>query len=370
MSYRILISEIKILLSEKLSTVKAVTVNQHYIPRLLLRRFSKCENPEAKSKRRVYKAFEVRNSSVEEKDIRDIAAEDYFFERDIVDGYSVELALGVKEDRYGKLLEKIESQQTVQRSQGNLITDLVSNLSFRTENHRIEMSRLLADTISWAREEAIADRPFYKKVERKALDLLAHEYGRGLGREKMAQARFLCRNSIEFKEKLAKAIDLLPEVTKLAELKFIAESYEVAQKAQCSFIAEKGLMLNQALSSIKWHIEQFDDSMILGDVGPISYCAEEMAYMPLMWALMRNSINHVVLPISKSTVLIGKTLSCSQELLEQQITSLIVNSASASLSHSFFVAESREVGTVFSAHIGSMNGNYNSKWVKEKLTYA
>jgi len=353
-----------------MSVTKVQTINQHYIPRLLLRRFSRCENPEVKSKRRVYKALEVGRKTAEEKNIVEIAAEEYFFEKDIVNGFSVEEELKIKENRYGRLLDTILNSRQTHRSQNILITDLVSNLSFRTENNRLEMAKLLADSISWARTQVTADKLFIKQVEREALDAVVKELGRGMEREKLAKARFGMKNSRVFKHELARRIEALPMVSKLVEEKFASESYGIAQKTQCSLISEKELTRNATLGSIEWSLKHFDTSLLLGDLGPICFCQKEQAYMPLMWALVRRSVNHLVLPISNSAVLIGRAKDHDDELLIQQTDASTINSASASLSYNFFVTDEVELASLYANQVGSMNENYNSKWVREGLPFS
>lgn len=345
------------------------TINQHYIPRLLLRRFSRCENPEAKSKRRKYLAFEVRSEGGNEKNIVDIASDEYFFEREIVNGESVEDKLKVKEDRYGRLISKIESELIVHRSQDRLITDLVSNLSFQTESNRLDMSKLVSDTMSWARKQVIADKPFIEKVKKETLDKLVSEHGQGLDRELVAQARFKCKNSREFKEEINRSIDQLPLISELVEARFISESYDLAQRTQCSLISDGSLNDSAALQGIKWKVHSYEDSLLLGDVGPIAYCRSVGSYIPLMWSLLYEDIDHIVLPINRFTALIGETLSCDGSSVRLASSAYIVNFASASLSHNFFVTDSSALAQSHASYVGSVNGKYNSEWVRERLPF-
>ena len=80
--------------------------------------------------------------------------------------------------------------------------------------------------------------------------------------------------------------------------------------------------------------------------------------------LLLKDIDHIVLPINRSTALIGETSSCDGSSTGLASNAFIVNFASASLSHNFFVTDSAALAGSHAIYVGSANGKYNSDWVK------
>lgn len=329
-----------------------------------MRRFAVCDNPEAKAKRRTFKALEVRKDSFDEKNIIDIASEDYFFEREFE---GIEESLKVKENRYGRLIDVLESESKVHLSQNHLISELALNLSFRTESSRVNMALLLSEVMAWARTQIAADKSFVKQVENETLDKLFYRSNFGYSREMLARARFKMKNSREFKTQIQEAIEMLPIFSAMVEEKFKLMAPEISKRTQCQIITEKDFSNNTLWSKLEWTLFEVDSPIILSDVGVFAYSKDSDEYLPLMWALFNKKINHIVLPINKNTVLCGLNRASDLKLIKLKIKPNEINKSSAKLSHDFFVTDSVDLAIDYQGLIGDQNVNYGRKWTNELI---
>jgi hypothetical protein len=315
------------------------TKNQHYIPRLLLRRFA------SRSKRDEFFIWCFRKGQPPyEANVNGIAAERYFYGKSTET--PIESEMGNRETLYAELLREIASTETITSNQAFQLSDFIAHLMIRTRHLRTGMSQ----TFEHLFRDVFQQAATHPKTE--ALISRAIEFQADIKKESLnKQERALREQAL--KKLMLQELDIDSKIKEIPTM---------AKQAQVAALEKRHPERTRQLIDLKWSVIN-TDHLILGDVGLIAYDEENRQFKPGS-TFNPESQEYLFLPISPNALIAGSRADHQLKLDENRI-----NLASARLSENFFVSSTNSKAEEdLRASIG-MDFEKWSRFHKEKTGY-
>lgn len=310
---------------------------QHYLPRFLLAGFSH------RKTRKDYYCWAYRvDGKCYEVNIKNIGVEKFFYgslSDTVVDDSITDI-----ENNLSALVENLRSSAGKTLDSKLSLLEFIVHISIRTRHMRESYSEAGNSLIDGIKEvmdtpeklqnlilERIQSEPnFLKEVIERELEnrglnaLLADDAKKRINEIVVEAAPYLVNNvSTEDCKNIHEALDytkkIIPGHVKEGHLKALKKGLTPDKRIE-------------KLENLEWATIKFDShSLVLGDVGVWAMCKDEDHAVPLAWA--GDNVETVVLPISHSHVLIGRSEGATSFLDKTSI-----NKTTISLSKEYFIA--------------------------------
>ena len=311
-----------------MKTITNGTINQHYIPRFLLRGFSSCINPEEKRKhRKFYSHIGKSDGNVLWLNNCDIAAEEYFYETDSHEQNATEKALSKSESNYAKTIYAILKEKKVHKSQWPKLSTLFLQLSFRTKHSLYQMSGLIEHSLSNAFNQAKSPGNKANIKNMAAIKLFSDKYNRQPTSNELQKLNAQLEQGY---------IEAMKATTNLMR-NFNGQGM-VKNTTSKAFIDWRTEQKNR-YSRYQWSLHKVDGELILGDVCTMAYEASSDTYVPALFASAKDT-GHVLLPISHEMLILGQDPLLTQNACLSE--TIKINKNSAELSREFVISKTRE----------------------------
>ncbi len=325
----------------------APTVNQHYLPQLLLRGFARHDGASNRKHRKWYITVCKKGGCPYQDKTENIGAKRYFYEND--NNGCVEQALNKREDRYAKLIKKIVSTGKVDKNQYAILAELVATLSARTNHARQQFAEIGRVLAGHAMEKAFETHPRTDKLFRQQIVSRVFEeapQARGVLSDHDVES-FLLANYSKFMAARGRPL--------MEKLRDSMDFEKMTRHAQANSLVTGPTGIPRRYQHLEWSVRKSSEqNLVLGDVGPISLRNSTNQYEPSAF-VPKDDVAHVVLPIDASHVILGN--SPGKPLVTIDFNQ--INLASAKLSREFIVARS---ATSLSSEIIENIGAENRYW--------
>ena len=336
------------------------TKNQHFIPRFLLKNFSWCINPSQKKKRQKFKIFFTTLSNPgQKKDINRIACADYFYEEEMLGDVEIEKQLSERENRYARSLNIVLDRSVIEKSQYQIISNFIFNLTWRTENNRVLMTSIMQNGFEGVAIDMMSDRKEIAKLQNKAFD--DYVYKHGVNADRNQKAKFMQQASPIL------TADMKERMNNLLENELPSLMKNFASDTQSKLVTKDNFVSHPIMSKVIWEMRTVELPLILGDVGPIGFCNESGACGPLFWMVASTNIDYIYLPITPYKYLIGSSSGVDLDNFSSSHTVDSLNTLSAQQSYAFYVSNEENVSNQYSSFLGSTHSNYQSDWSLQSL---
>lgn len=311
-----------------MTTITGDTINQHYIPRFLLRGFSSCINPEEKKKRRKFYSHVGRpDGNILWLDNYDIAAEEYFYETDSHEHNATEKALSKSESNYAKTIYAILKEGRVHKSQWPKLSTLFLQLSFRTKHSLYQMSGLIEHTLSNSFDQAKAPGNKEKIINMATTKLFLDNFNRQPTSNELHKMSALLEQ--EYIEAMKYTTGRMRNFN----------GQDMVKNTTSKILLDWRTEQKNRYSGYQWTAHKVDSELILGDVCTMAFEASSNSYVPALFTSGKNT-GHVLLPISHEMLLIGHDPLLTQKVYLPE--TIKINKNSVELSREFVVSKSRE----------------------------
>lgn len=296
------------------------TVQQHYVPQLLLRGFSDERDPE-EAKVWVFR----RQSSPFRASPRNIGGERYFYADP--DDSPVEAELAARESVIAKTLAEIRANREIPVGGGAILAELAGQLVARTKNAREGLATAgettMRDALRYALTPEILQREVKKTVE-----------------EKLAAKGIYLPSNILLRLTRGAVPSFLAELEVRGGIDKLLEGVDIpaaAKNAQVQTLLRNLNAIGDRFKTLHWRLSTAKDcSFILGDAGPIAVRRRKKGAKPGVMFSAEHDL--LVLPISDSLAIVGGKEAFSLE--ELNIDRL--NASAAKLSAEFFVSRTNQ----------------------------
>lgn len=292
------------------------TVNQHYLPQLLLRGFAE-DMGEKDSPVWVFR----NGTQPFRTNPRNVGAERFFYADP--DESPLEAELGRRETVLAAVVSAIREERRIPKGSETLLAELVGQMAVRNKHLR-EGFATAGEITARAAIDAVMEPEQLRRQARKALREKAAEFGVTIPAEQLE--RVAARFEPDFQE----ALKPLGGFTGMLDsLDFGA----MVKKAQVDVLEEKLLDAGKRFESLRWQLLVGPgQSFVLGDVGPVALARRKRTAKPGVMFSPEHDL--IALPLSDSVALVGGLENFGLE----EINVERLNAAAAKLSGEFFVA--------------------------------
>jgi len=304
------------------------TVNQHYLPQLLLRGFGQHDGAKKRKHRKWLVTVCKKGGGPYEDETKNVGVERYFYEKD--SNGLVEKALRTREDRYARLIRKILRDKRVDRNQSALLAELFATLAARTKHTRYQFTEIGRTLFDHALEKTVRadlrkDPAFMQQAVTKTREYLAQS---GISVPNHVIGSLVRDNYDEFM-----ATAGLPTMNHLRD---IVAFEGMTRDAQAKTLTAKPRDVLYRYQYMEWSIwEGAGQGFILGDGGPIALRESTNEYAPAVF-VSNDDVVRVVLPVDAGHAIIGIPLGAN--IVPLDVNRL--NLSSPKLSREFVVAAS------------------------------